>query len=73
MPSAAHSLPIQIKSTFSSKLLATGVVVLVPVPENTSKATILVTAGRAKYDATKKALVWKVWLLLLQPGKLSTS
>jgi hypothetical protein len=51
---------LQIKSTFSSKLLATGVVVLVPVPENTSKATILVTAGRAKYDATKKALVWKV-------------
>ncbi len=32
-------------------------VVLVPVPENTAKATLLVTVGKAKYDATKKALV----------------
>ncbi len=32
-------------------------VVTVPVPEATSRANILVTAGKAKYDATKKALV----------------
>lgn len=36
------------------------VVVLVPVPDNTASAKLLVTAGRAKYDATKKALVWKM-------------
>ncbi|KAJ9510835.1 hypothetical protein QJQ45_027757 [Haematococcus lacustris] len=51
---------ITVKSTFSSKLAAGSVVILVPVPENTSKAAILVTIGKAKYDATKKALVWKV-------------
>lgn len=32
-------------------------VVLIPVPDNTAKAKILVTAGKAKYDATKQALV----------------
>lgn len=33
---------------------------LVPVPDNTSRATILVTVGKAKYDAARKAIVWKV-------------
>lgn len=51
---------VNVKATFSSKLFATNVVVLVPVPEHTARANILVTAGRAKYDATKKALVWKI-------------
>ncbi len=45
---------------FSHKQFGTGVVVLVPVPDQTSKATILVTAGKAKYDPVRKALVWKV-------------
>jgi hypothetical protein len=31
--------------------------VLVPVPDYTAKCTILVTTGKAKYDATKKAIV----------------
>uniref|UniRef100_A0A7S0S210 MHD domain-containing protein n=1 Tax=Chlamydomonas leiostraca TaxID=1034604 RepID=A0A7S0S210_9CHLO len=51
---------VTVKSSFSSKLYATNVVLLVPVPDNTSKANILVTSGKAKYDATRKALVWKV-------------
>lgn len=51
---------VTVKATFSSKLFAANVVVLVPVPEYTAKATILVTNGKAKYDATKKALVWKM-------------
>jgi hypothetical protein len=50
----------QVKALYSSKLVGSNVVVLVPVPDNTSKAKLLVTAGKAKYDATKKALVWKV-------------
>ncbi len=50
----------QVKSSYSVKLSATNVVVIVPVPDNTSKTKILVTAGKAKYDATKKGLVWKV-------------
>ena len=48
---------VQIKSTFSSKLFAMQMVICVPVPDTTAKANILVTAGKAKYDATKKALV----------------
>ncbi|KAG2494323.1 hypothetical protein HYH03_007381 [Edaphochlamys debaryana] len=51
---------VSIKSTFSNKLQAGPVVVLVPVPDNTASAKLLVTSGRAKYDATKKALVWKM-------------
>ncbi|GLC40511.1 hypothetical protein PLESTB_000705800 [Pleodorina starrii] len=51
---------VSVKSTFSNKLMAGPVVVLVPVPDNTASAKLLVTAGRAKYDATKKALVWKM-------------
>lgn len=50
----------QVKSQFGTKMFATNVVVLVPVPEHTSRATILVTAGKAKYDGVRKALVWKV-------------
>lgn len=50
---------INIKSGFSNKLMATNMVVLIPVPEHTATAKILVTAGKAKYDATKKALVSK--------------
>lgn len=48
---------VTVKSTFSSKMFALNVVVLVPVPDYTAKANILVTNGKAKYDATKKALV----------------
>jgi AP-2 complex subunit mu-1 len=38
-------------------MFALSVVVLVPVPDSTAKATITVTAGKAKYDATKRAIV----------------
>jgi len=51
---------VTVKANYSSKIIGQQVVVLVPVPDNTSKAHILVTAGKAKYDATKHALVWKV-------------
>lgn len=51
---------ITVKSTYSIKLSATNVVVIVPVPDSTSKTKILVTAGKAKYDTTKKGLVWKI-------------
>jgi hypothetical protein len=51
---------VAVKSTFSNKLAASAVVLLVPVPDNTASAKLLVTAGKAKYDATRKALVWKV-------------
>lgn len=48
---------VAVKSLFGPKMFALNVVVLVPVPDNTAKANILVTSGKAKYDATKKAIV----------------
>ncbi|KAI8472032.1 MAG: Mu homology domain-containing protein [Monoraphidium minutum] len=51
---------VAVRSLFGPKMFALSVVVLVPVPDNTAKATITVTAGKAKYDATKKAIVWKL-------------
>lgn len=48
---------VAVRSLFSAQLFALGVVVLVPVPDNTARAQISVTAGKAKYDATKKAIV----------------
>jgi hypothetical protein len=55
---AHQPLPwLQVKATFSSKIYGMNMVILVPVPESTAKANILVTVGKAKYDATKKALV----------------
>jgi hypothetical protein len=39
------------------KLFALNTAVLVPVPDYTAKCHIMVTSGKAKYDATKKAIV----------------
>eukprot|EP00879_Flechtneria_rotunda_P003291 GHRR01003516.1.p1 GENE.GHRR01003516.1~~GHRR01003516.1.p1 ORF type:complete len:424 (+),score=105.05 GHRR01003516.1:317-1588(+) len=51
---------VSIRSLFGAKMFALSTVMLVPVPEYTAKCTILVTSGKAKYDATKKAIVWKI-------------
>lgn len=51
---------VKVKSTFPLKLFATNVVVLVPVPEQTARAQFNITAGKAKYDPKRRALVWKV-------------
>ena len=68
-PAVAHQpLPLlQVKATFSSKIYGMNMVILVPVPESTAKANILVTVGKAKYDATKKALVRLKMVLIASP------
>jgi AP-2 complex subunit mu-1 len=48
---------VSIRSTYGSKLFAINCVILVPVPEYTAKANISVSAGKAKYDPIRKALV----------------
>lgn len=48
---------VSVRSLFDAKMFALNTVVLVPVPDYTAKATITVTTGKAKYDATKKAIV----------------
>lgn len=51
---------VTVKSTFSSALFALNAIITVPVPNNTAKAHTMVTAGKAKYDATKSAIIWKI-------------
>jgi hypothetical protein len=49
----------QVKSVFGAKMFALGVVVKVPVPKHTAKASFQVSSGRAKYNAALDCLVWK--------------
>ncbi|KAK9845788.1 hypothetical protein WJX81_002341 [Elliptochloris bilobata] len=51
---------VKLKANFSAKLYALNLLVTVPVPENTAHADIHTSQGKAKYDAKKHALVWKV-------------
>ncbi|KAL3152930.1 hypothetical protein ABBQ38_012233 [Trebouxia sp. C0009 RCD-2024] len=51
---------VKAKSAFNNKLFALNVVISIPVPDNTAKADIQTTQGKAKYDAKKHALVWKI-------------
>ncbi|MCO5611373.1 hypothetical protein L7F22_065626 [Adiantum nelumboides] len=51
---------VKVKSVFGAKMFALGVVVKVPVPKQTAKASFQVTNGKAKYNATLDCLVWKV-------------
>jgi AP-2 complex subunit mu-1 len=48
---------VSVRSLFGAKMFALNTVVLVPVPDYTAKCNIMVTSGKAKYDATKKAIV----------------
>ena len=45
---------------FNSALAATGVIVRIPVPSHTARATIVVTGGKAKYKVEGSCLVWKI-------------
>jgi len=51
---------ISVKSVFPASLFALNVIVLVPVPKTTAKCNIQVSSGKAKYDASKAAIVWKI-------------
>ena len=57
--SSCWILHLQVKSVFGAKMFALGVVVKVPVPKHTAKASFQVTSGRAKYNAAMDCLVWK--------------
>ncbi|PRW57884.1 AP-2 complex subunit mu [Chlorella sorokiniana] len=51
---------VKVKSTFPVKLFATNVVLLVPVPDQTARASFNLSVGKAKYDPKRHALVWKM-------------
>lgn len=51
---------VNLKSAFPPKLWAANVVALLPMPEQTARATFQLSGGKAKYDARRGALVWKL-------------
>ncbi|KAG7668347.1 hypothetical protein Ndes2526B_g00938 [Nannochloris sp. 'desiccata'] len=51
---------VKVKSAFDPKLWAANVVVVVPAPPQTARANFQVSAGKAKYDPKRSALVWKL-------------
>ena len=51
---------VKIRSCFSDKQFAMGVVMRIPVPKHTARATCKVTGGKCKYVAAQQALVWKI-------------
>jgi AP-2 complex subunit mu-1 len=51
---------VKIRSCFSDKQFAMGVVMRIPVPKHTAGAVIKVTGGKAKYVAAQEAIVWKI-------------
>jgi AP-2 complex subunit mu-1 len=54
------SVDVKIKSLFSEKQFADGVVLRIPVPKHTARATVKVTGGKSKYVARDQALIWKI-------------
>ncbi|CAM9355930.1 unnamed protein product [Chrysoparadoxa australica] len=54
------SINLKCSANFSYKLFATNVVVKVPVPKNTARCNIKVTAGRGKYEPEQGAIVWRI-------------
>jgi len=51
---------VKVKATFPTNLWASNVVVLVPAPPQTARASFQLSAGKAKYDPKRGALVWKL-------------
>lgn len=53
-------MSVLVKSVFAPQLFALNVILHIPVPNNTAKCNIAVSSGKAKYDATKEAIIWKI-------------
>lgn len=53
------------KSTFKYNLVAENVIIRIPTPPHTAQCRISVGTGRAKYDATLNAIVWKYVLITM--------
>ena len=51
---------IAIRANYGSKLFATNVVVRIPVPLNTASTTHRASQGKAKYEPSENAIVWKI-------------
>jgi len=51
---------IEVKATYKKNMSATNVVLKIPVPRNTAKADVQVTMGKAKYEPSETAIVWRI-------------
>jgi AP-2 complex subunit mu-1 len=51
---------IAIKANYGSKLFATNVVVKIPTPLNTADISSRTSQGKAKYEPSENAIVWKI-------------
>ncbi|KAJ5072294.1 ap-2 complex subunit mu [Anaeramoeba ignava] len=61
---------VTIRAEFSEKLFASKVVIRIPVPKNTADTKTSTTIGRAKYDPTAEAIVWRIKRF---PGRTESS
>jgi len=51
---------LALRALFPYNLFASAVVVKIPVPHNTAVCKIAVAIGRAKYNASESAIIWKI-------------
>ena len=51
---------IAIKANYGSKLFATNVVVKIPTPLNTADISSRTSQGKAKYEPSENAIIWKI-------------
>eukprot|EP00741_Cyanophora_paradoxa_P019768 tig00021168_g19079.t1 len=51
---------VKVKAQYNAKLFALNTIIKVPCPKNTARATNVVSAGKAKYEAEHDAIVWKI-------------
>jgi AP-2 complex subunit mu-1 len=57
---ARMEVDFRLKAEFQGKAVASDVVVKVPCPKNTAEVKVRVATGKAKYDPTQKAILWKI-------------
>lgn len=51
---------VKVRTSFDPKLFAANVIVIIPAPPQTARASFQLSGGRAKYDPRRGALVWKM-------------
>lgn len=53
-------IQLRVSSTYELKVFAINTIINIPVPEQTASADIQQSVGKAKYDAKRNAIVWKI-------------
>jgi AP-2 complex subunit mu-1 len=51
---------LKVASAYELKVFAINTVITIPVPDQTASADIVQSIGKAKYDAKRNAIVWKI-------------